>query len=44
MEQKKIFWTSISDFPHVQANIVTSIRLVASIKTVALITAVLSRL
>lgn len=38
-EQK--IWTSISDFPQVQANIVTSIRLVASIKTVVLITEIL---
>lgn len=41
MEQKKIFQTSISDFPQVQANNVTPIRLVASIKTIVLITAIL---
>lgn len=44
MEHNKIFWISISDFLQVQANFVTSVRLVASIKIVALITAVLSRL
>lgn len=44
MECNKIFWISISDFPQVQANLVTSVRLVASIKIVALITAALSRL
>lgn len=44
MEHNEIFWISISDFPQVQANFVTSISLVASIKIVALMTAVLSRL
>lgn len=42
--QKKILWTNISESPQVQADIVTSVKPIASIKTVTLITAVLSRL
>lgn len=43
-KQKKILWTNISESPQVQADIVTSVKPIASIKTVTLITAVLSRL
>lgn len=39
-KQKKIFQTHISDFPKVLANIVAPIKLVASIKTIVLITAI----